>query len=135
MFFGTQTAYMIDQPALRWSRCAQLLSAFLLIISAIVTVSELRPRNYIRYSPSNGSVEERLAFLRLFYQQRDNAETLVSRKITEDQIQWVKERITVNKGFNEKKASLLMLSFWTAVAAAAINSAILAVTHLFSQFH
>jgi hypothetical protein len=130
IFLGTQTAYLIEQtlsPCLKWG---QFLSASLLVLGGVVTLIELRPREYRRYSPSNGVIEKWLSRLRADHAGEEKSETVISNKITIRKLTWLKEMIIANKDLNEKKARLLLLAFWSTAAAATINIVTIALIRL-----
>jgi hypothetical protein len=62
-FLGTQTAYLITKSVPHIWLLAQYVSAVLLIFAGTLTMVELCPREYFRFSPSNGALEERLPSL------------------------------------------------------------------------
>jgi hypothetical protein len=133
IFLGTQTGYLIGQAMPACLRWGQFVSASLLIVAGIVTLVELYPRDYKRYSPSNGVIQKWLTELRVQHKEEDNVEGFISDKITIRKLAWLKEMISVNKSFNEKKARLIVLAFWTTATAATINIITIAVIRLLAS--
>lgn len=125
---GTQTAYLAAQPLPVALKYAQLASAILLAAAGIITLIELRPLDYRRYSPSNGAFDVLLEKLRSKHGEK--SETLIAQEFAARRMAWLKEMINNNKALNAKKSRLILCAFWTMAVAAGLNLITLAVTHL-----
>jgi hypothetical protein len=133
IFAAAQTGYLLGKnlpPYLVWG---QWLSAILLAMSGISTLFELYPRDYSRYSPSDGVLEKWIAAMREAHSGEADAESLILKKGTAYRLLWFKQMIATNKVLNSKKARLLLFSFWTAAVAMGTNLLTLAILRLVFQ--
>ncbi len=120
-FLATQSAYFISKGVPHLWLLAQYASVALMILAGIATMFELYPRSYLRFSPSNGALEKRLAFLRAYYEGLANADELALAQLLKDEIGWARERTTHNNRHNDSMTWLLQWAFWLAVSAFVIN--------------
>ncbi|MGH9574403.1 MAG: hypothetical protein ACRD40_12865, partial [Candidatus Acidiferrales bacterium] len=63
-FLATQTAYFLSKELHGYVFWGQVASASLLVIAGLLSLWELRPRNYILFRPSNGAIQKKLEKLR-----------------------------------------------------------------------
>jgi hypothetical protein len=133
-FLGTQTAYLLDKHVNGASHWLQFASVFCLTIATIFSVMELWPRNYWIIAPeetSSGRVDQ----LADFYSRRGEVdEDVLLRQLTEDEIEWARQRIRANTGKNNSKERWLTWAFRATAAALALNMItlfVVAVSHPF----
>jgi hypothetical protein len=134
VFLAGETGVLFGEQIPRTLLYFQWLAAVLLVAAGMGTLFELYPRDYRRYSPSSGILEKWLTELRKAHEGEADAESVISRRTTSHRLEWFKKMIAINKGFNQKKANLLLFSFWTAAIAAGIDLVTVATLHLFFRF-
>ena len=133
VFLAAESAELFGEHIPRWLLYGQWLAVVLLVAAGIGTLIELYPRDYQRYSPSNGVLENWLTKLRKAHEGNADAESVISKKTTSYRLLWFKKMVVANKDLNRRKANLLLFSFWTAAVAAGIDLVTLAILRLFFQ--
>lgn len=133
IFLAIQTGDLLGGHLPKGLLYGQWLSAVLLVLAGICTLVELYPRDYQRYSPSNGVIEKWLIELRKAHGGKADAESVISKKTTSYRLLWFKKMVMANKALNRRKANLLLFSFWTVAVAAGVDLVSVAILRLFFQ--
>lgn len=120
-FLATQTAYFMSKSSHGWAFWGQLVSAVFLIISGLLCLWELMPRNYLLFRPSEGAIQKKLEKLRAEHTGSPDKEKLVEAALVNAQVEWAKERIAANMAINTRKSTLIDWSFRLAAIAFIIN--------------
>lgn len=102
-FLAAQTAYFLSVAASPFLRYAQIFSGLLLAVCGALTLAELFPREYLTYHPSNGAIEKKLAHLR---KEHEGKEDQVIRHLTEQQIEWARERAKKKQEYKSLQISV-----------------------------
>jgi hypothetical protein len=127
-FLAGQSVYFLSLSHFWPIRYGQFLSSALIIISGVMILVELLPRNYQGYFPSNGAIERKISELR---DKHKKNEEMVASELRETKIEWARSRASKNKEINARKSRLLDGAFWFLLTAILLNLATLAAFAMF----
>jgi len=118
-FLAAQTAYFLGIVKMPVEHYGQVASAILLAIAAVLVLLELRPKDYIFFSPSNGAIERKISKLQKEYGKEQDHKIL--EHLVRDEIEWARERAKKHKELNRQKSTLLQWAFYITAWSVAIN--------------
>lgn len=122
-FLAGQSVYFLSLSHVWPIRYGQFVSSALIIVSGVMILLELFPRDYQGYFPSNGAIERKISELR---EKHKSEETVIS-ELGKMKIEWARSRARKNKEINARKSVLLNRAFWFLLAVISINLVTLAV--------
>lgn len=120
-FLATQTAYFLSKDLHGCIFWGQVASALLLIIAGLLSLWELRPRDYLLFRPSSGAIQAKLEKLRHVHADSAHKDELIESEILNAQMVWAKQRTESNMAINDEKSALINWSFWLAAGSFVLN--------------
>lgn len=126
-FLGTQTAYLLDKHVTGASHYIQAGSVLALLLATVASIAELWPRDYLMIEPEE-STASRIAELEAHYAEYDQSPAdAVIDELTKNEIEWTRQRISVNQKNNGAKGKFLVLAYQSTAVAFILNAITLLV--------